>query len=197
MNIHFLLVLNHAGYSFFWYPVLLYPPKIFIFEQMTTPEGGISQGSFFGYGPGVEFGDQWDVESGDFKLNTEAGDNVFLYCIDADSKIRFLSGISNSGNWSSAGLGAEEYGEAMSALPNSLAEAAIVLPHQDNYFYNGSRSEAIFLLRADMLNPASWVGDDENRFGFPGQEVVSGAKTALAFAFSSVMGLCGLSALLL
>lgn len=188
---YFLLVLNHV--VCFLYPQF---PDNACFVQMMTPEGGISQGSFFGYGPGVEFGDQWEVKSGDFKLSTEAGDNVFLYCIDADSKIRFISGISNSGNWSSAGLGAEEYGEAMSALPNSLAENALVLPHQDNYFYNGSRSEAIFLLRADMLNPAAWVGDDENRFGFPGQEV-SGANTALTFAFASLVGLGGLSALLL
>ena len=163
---------------------------------MVTPPGGIGQGTFFGYGPSPAFGDQWEVESGDFSLSTEMGDNVFLYCIDADSKIRFLSGFSNAGNWSSPGLAADEYGEAMSALPDSLAEAAVLLPHMDNYFYNGSRSETINLLRADMLNPATWIGDDENRFGIPDDSLESGAKTTMTIV-TALLGMCSLSALLL
>ena len=133
---------------------------------MTTPEEGIGQGTLFGYGgPSVNFGDQWIAERGTFSLNTDEGDNVFLYCIDADSKIHFLAGFNNYGNWSDLGLTLEEYGESKTAMPDEIRRATITLPHMDNYFYNGSRDETIFLLRADMLNPASWVGDNEGRFG--------------------------------
>ncbi|CAB9498812.1 Endonuclease I [Seminavis robusta] len=132
---------------------------------MTTPEDGIEQGDLFGMGPGVDYGDTWSDVEGAFSLSTTFGDNVFLYCIDADGKMRFLAGFSNSGIWSSPGLSAEEYGEALTALPEQLDQGSIVLPHLENYFYNGSRNEATALLRADMLNPASWVGDNEGRYG--------------------------------
>lgn len=145
---------------------------------MTTPDEGIGQGVLFGYGgDGVKHGDQWIDETPGFSLNIAEGDNVFLYCIDADSKIRFLAGYSNYGNWSDMGLALEEYGEAQSALPEEIVRASIVLPHQDNYFYNGSRDETIFLLRADMLNPASWVGDNEGRFGVRVEDSGSWART--------------------
>jgi len=145
---------------------------------MITPEDtGIPQGTLFGFGPGAEYGDLWEVESGTFSLSTDMGDNVFLYCYDADEKIHFLAGYSNFGNWSDAGLSAEEYGEAMSALPIRLVGSAIVLPHYDNYFYNGSRDETIELLRADMLSPNTWVGDDESRFGVRSEEDGSGASS--------------------
>lgn len=139
-------------------------------QVMVTPEMGISQGTLFGYGPNVNLGEFWEPERGEFSLNTDFGDNVFLYCIDADSKIHFLSGYSNYGNWSDAGLTTEEYGESTSSLPEEIRRAAIILPHLDNYFYNGSRDETIFLLRADMLNPASWVGSNEGRFGVQVEE---------------------------
>lgn len=163
---------------------------------MKTPEDGIGQGILFGFGPGANLGEEWNAERGSFSLNTEEGDNVFLYCIDADSKIRFLSGFSNYGNWSDYGLSAEEYGESQSALPEDIYRASIVLPHMDNYFYNGSRDETIFLLRADMLNPASWVGDNEERFGVQIEDE-SGAwistmtmtTSALVFASSLVLAL--------
>ncbi|CAB9516744.1 expressed unknown protein [Seminavis robusta] len=81
------------------------------------------------------------------------------------------------GNWSMPGLSAEDYGEALTALPEQLDQGSIVLPHLDNYFYNGSRNETIALLRADMLNPASWVGDNEGRFGVEQQQSpLSGAS---------------------
>lgn len=166
-------------------------------EVMTTPEGGIPEGTFFGYGPSPNLGDQWEVESGEFSLGTESGDNVFLYCVDADDKIRFLSGFSNAGNWSLPGLTAEDYGEAMSALPADLVGAAIVLPHLDNYFYNGSRSEVINLLRADMLNPAAWAGDDENRFGISEDQVESGAKAFTVTIVTALLGVCSVSTFLL
>ena len=143
-----------------------------------TPEEGIPQGILFGYGPSINLGDMWEVESGSFSLGTEEGDNVFLYCIDADDKIHFLAGFSNYGNWSDPGLSAEEYGEASSSLPFKLTSAAIVLPHYDNYFYNGSRDDTLELLRADMLSPSTWVGDDENRFGVMAEGDTSGAWAA-------------------
>lgn len=155
-----------------------------------VPERGIRQGTLFGYGPGAEYSDLWETESGSFSLNTEAGDNVFLYCVDADSKIRFLAGFSNHGSWSDPGLSAEEYGEAMTALPDDLKSAAILLPHKDNYFYNGTRDETITLLRADMLAPSSWQGDDEDRFGFDGGRFVdSGAMSLTTVAVFVLSGL--------
>lgn len=159
--------------------------------QMVTPEDGIAQGTLFGYGPGVVHGGDWEIESGSFSLATDVGDNVFLYCIDADNKTKFLAGFSNAGNWSDPGLTSEEYGESMSALPGMLLNHAIVLPHMNNYFYNGSREETINLLRADMLNAAPWVGDNERKFGVENSNLDSSSASWPTMATLSAV-LCSL-----
>jgi hypothetical protein len=155
--------------------------------QMITPDDGIEQGTLFGYGPGATHGGDWKTESGSFSLGTDVGDNVFLYCIDADNKTKFLAGFSNTGNWSIPGLTPEEYGESMSALPEMLLNASIVLPHMNNYFYNGSREETINLLRADMLNPEPWVGNDERRFGVENSNLDTSASWQATAILSAML----------
>jgi hypothetical protein len=155
--------------------------------QMITPEDGIEQGMLFGYGPSITYGGNWETASGSFSLGSEVGDNLFLYCIDADNKTKFLAGFSNTGNWSDPGLTPEAYGESMSALPEMLLNASIVLPHMNNYFYNGSREETINLLRADMLNPAPWVGNNERRFGVENSNLDSSASWHPMVTWSAVL----------
>lgn len=129
---------------------------------MTTPLGGIGQGMTFGYGPQTMHGDLWVTESGNFNLL--GSDNIFLYCLDGDGQMRFLSGFSSFGNWKVPNLPDEEYGEGTSALPQQLLNAHVTLEPMNNYFYNGTRTDTIFAIRQDIRNAAEWVGDNEGRF---------------------------------
>ena len=130
---------------------------------MLTPEDGIPGGSIFGYGPQSLNQQLWTKDQGTFSLGLD-GDNVFLYCLDRWKRIRFLSGFSNIGSWKPPFLEESEYGQNSSALPVSLVNSTVTLPHKKNYYYNGARDARIHLLRQNIRVADMWAGDDELRF---------------------------------
>ena len=129
--------------------------------KMTIPKQGIEEGELFGLGPQVTYGDRWVKERGEFSLDTN-GDNIFLYCKDSLNRIRFLSGFSNFGGWSSELE--SSYATNSSALPDSLVNSTITLPHMNNYHYNGERDTRISLLRQNIWNANLWTGSDLTRY---------------------------------
>jgi hypothetical protein len=128
---------------------------------MTTPKQGVEEGELFGYGPQATYGNRWIKERGTFSLGID-GDNIFLYCKDSYNNIRFLSGFSNFGGWSPELE--PMYATNSSALPDSLRNSTITLPHLDNFHYNGPRDTRVSLLKQDIRNASEWVGTDDTRY---------------------------------
>lgn len=100
----------------------------------------MAAGTIFGYGDTSPFADRWsstDDLGNTFDIQT-TGDNLFVYCVDADELPNFLFGFSNNGPWLEAGLSAVEYGTGFSALPEPLSQAgSLFLSHGDNCVYSG------------------------------------------------------------
>ena len=81
--------------------------------QFTIPDGGIKAGQAFGFGGGSPFADQWEMlqeGGGLFDLSVN-GDQVFIYCLDADDLPNIVWGFNYNGPWKEAGLLQEEYGK--------------------------------------------------------------------------------------
>lgn len=109
------------------------------------------------------------------------GDSVFLYCYLGDSTVNPLVGYSNNNAWAPAGLEVEEYGSEKSALPDQLIEVgSIVLPHLDNYRYEGPGVGEKQDLQAYMMDPNNWKGNDEGLGDQGGSGATVGRITALA-----------------
>lgn len=136
---------------------------LLVCEQMMTPEEGIGEGSLFGFGPQADLNELWTKDQGTFSLGLE-GDTIFLYCLDGLNKIRFLSGFSNAGRWKAPFLNHSEYGHNSSALPESIVNSSIALPHLFNYHYAGPRDARINLLRRSILDPYEWEGSNLLRY---------------------------------
>jgi hypothetical protein len=147
--------------------------------QLLVPEGGISGGSIIGFGPeldGAIGSNDWVEVRNNFELSTE-GEQIFLYCVAASGDPRPLNALSYNGAFQEAGR--QNYAFNESALPTSLEPVGtVVLPHKNNYNYNGETGIRDNLLRLAIQNPDSWVGSDETRYTLvlPGDEK-SGAFT--------------------
>jgi hypothetical protein len=141
----------------------------FFASQFTVPNDetvaydGLAGGTVFGYGEGVPMGDTWEVEDGIFALSTD-GEKLFLYCEEASSEPRLLMTLSYTGSpYQDAGLVSYAFGE--SSLPEELRESgAIVLPHFNNYVYEGPTRADNEILRTAVVNPDSWTGKNNGRF---------------------------------
>ena len=109
------------------------------------------------------------------------GDSVFLYCLLGDSTVNPLVGYSNNNAWAPAGLTVEEYGSEKSALPDQLRDVgSIILPHLDNYRYEGPGAGEKQDLQNYMMDPNNWRGNDEGLGDQGGSGVVVGELRALA-----------------
>lgn len=153
---------------------------------MTTPKQGISEGELFGYGPQAAYGDRWIKERGTFSPGTD-GDNIFLYCKDSLNKIRFLSAFSNFGEWSPPMV--SMYATNSSALPQSLLNTTVTLPHMDNYHYSGIHHTRVSVLRRSTRDASEWTGSDVERFnvGAAPDQIKSAATTLLGLACSNIL----------
>jgi hypothetical protein len=131
--------------------------------QFIIPDEGVKAGRSFGYGATSPLNSQWElVENTVFDLGIN-GDQLLVYCLDADNKPNFLWGFSYNGDWSEPGLA--DYGTNMSALPDSLAKLGhTTLPHKDNCLYNGTQSGRKTDLQASFMNVSNWDCTDDARF---------------------------------
>ena len=157
-----------------------------------VPSAGIKAGEQFGFG--FDFGkdEKWVREEGIFNIGT-AGDSVFLYCYTGDSVINPLVGYSNNNAWAPEFMSEEEYGSEKSALPPQLKNVgSVVLPHLDNYRYEGPEVGEKSELQKYMMDPYNWKGNDEGlgdqggsgvvgRFA-RSEQIVAGAATLLVAA---------------
>ena len=144
--------------------------------QLTVPNTGYKAGKQFGFG--FDFGatEKWVREEGNFNIGI-TGDSVFLYCYLGDSSIRPLVGFSNNNAWAPPDLPVEEYGSEKSALPPELAEVgSVILPHLDNYKYEGPQAGEKADLQKFMMDPNNWVGSD---FGLGDQNSATMLTTAV------------------
>jgi hypothetical protein len=129
----------------------------------TIEYDGQPGGTVFGYGEGVPFGQDWEVEDGTFSLSTD-GEKLFLYCEAASGEPRHLMTLSYNGRPYQP-PGRLFYGMGDSALPEELRDiGAIVLPHFSNYVYEGPTQANDDVLKAAVVNPDSWTGKTDGRF---------------------------------
>lgn len=129
--------------------------------KLTIPSAGIKSGERFGFG--FDFGaeQKWLRESGTFNIGI-MGDSVFLYCYLGDSTVNHLVAYSNNNAWAPAGLPVGDYGSEKSALPDELREVgSVILPHLDNYRYEGPGAGEKIDLQNFMMDPNNWSGNDE------------------------------------
>lgn len=127
--------------------------------QYFLPEGGQRPGDLFGYG--VKFPKQkgtWsDSEGSLFDLNSVAGDNIFVYCINADDKPVFLNAIT----YDKAGFVApsqDTYDYATTTLPPMYGWGSLALPFAPNYLYEGPKEGTKTELLAAFANPDNYRG---------------------------------------
>lgn len=147
--------------------VFIYRFFHFILVQYDIPEEGIAPGDVFAYGVSLKTdkGSWTDVSSLNgsasvpLLLSTQTGDSIFLYCVNADDKPHFITGlVYNSGaNWSEAGL--VQYGFNESSLPDQLKDANegyVALPLSANYLYTGPQSGKRSELVVAFANPNNY-----------------------------------------
>ena len=155
--------------------------------EMTVGTGGMMAGTVFCYG--CDDSTVWQSVGGNFALSA-SGDTVLLYCETDTQEIVHISGFSFSGDWMSKGLTESEYGTDSSALPESLEDAIVTLPHMDNYMYNGTRSGTMSSLISSITSRVHWIGSNSGRFSFESTSFLFGS------ARSTVSGAVGRSSLI-
>lgn len=135
--------------------------------QYKLPITGIEPGVAFGYGitiPNTTSGIWTQMnESSPFILSNINGNNMFIYCLNADNIPQFIGGLINNkqGNWSDAGL--PTYYTNESALPTQLStsgEGYIALPFYPNYVYNGPEYGLRTELVQSFMNISNYQGSN-------------------------------------
>jgi hypothetical protein len=160
-----------------------------VFVQFIVPREGIQAGQSFGYGASSPFNSQWEaVEGTVFDLGIN-GDQLLVYCLNADDKPHFLWGFSYNGNWSEPGLA--DYGTNTSALPEALQTLGhTILPHKDNCLYNGTQSGRKTDLQAAFMNASNYDCSDEARFEIADPQ--SGASSWTSMTTTTVVAMMSL-----
>uniref|UniRef100_A0A7S4ABY4 Endonuclease I n=1 Tax=Pseudo-nitzschia australis TaxID=44445 RepID=A0A7S4ABY4_9STRA len=130
--------------------------------SLTLPET-IRAGTVFGYGEELLYGSSWtsEVKKG-FALSA-SGDTVIVYCTTTmeSEDYTFLSAIAFArGKFLELKGESVEYGPTSSALPDSIADFAIVLENKDNYIYSGKRSASKSFLQYYFVDKTNWEGSD-------------------------------------
>lgn len=121
-----------------------------------------------------------------FDLGTD-GDQLFIYCIDADGLENILWGFNYNGEWAPAGLTASQYGTNTSSLPEVLEnQGSVVLPHMDNCKYDGALGGFKTVILSGFLDPSNYNCSDDNRFAVSFAMTPSVFGTLAGFAFALV-----------
>merc|ERR1712150_121407 len=129
---------------------------------MTVPTGGIAAGTVFGFGDSsLMYNNIWSTQSGSFSLSA-SGDSIIVYCLDSSTAdFNFLTALSyKASTWNDPNLSSSDYGSGGSALPLSLVDSSISLPHYDNYVYEGITSGSATALKSALTTSSNWVGSN-------------------------------------
>jgi hypothetical protein len=135
------------------------------------PADGIEAGAIFGYGQdNFPFVEQWQPSSGNFSLDSDIGDNLFMYCINADDLPHFITGYSYAGPFMNASdfAGLDMINQTQfTVLPDRLMELGnVALPFVRNYFFNVSLAptDEGLIPKAEqqqlLQDPANYAGSD-------------------------------------
>ena len=100
--------------------------------------------------------------------------------------IHHLAALSYNGPFQEPFL--EKYRFNESALPESLKESAIVLPHKENYIYNGPKPTDSELLKQNIKDPENWAGGNF-RYFLPKGESGAISRTRGSFMAGAVASL--------
>ena len=111
-----------------------------------------------GFGPNVPRGDEWETVEGTLNLSP-LGEQVFLFCEGTTKQPVPIAAISYNGPFQEAGLSRYRFNE--SALPDRLNVEGgnIVLPHKDNWRYDGEDGQLVSELNVDLLDIDNWKGE--------------------------------------
>mmetsp|Transcript_27671 Transcript_27671/g.66556 ORF Transcript_27671/g.66556 Transcript_27671/m.66556 type:complete len:571 (+) Transcript_27671:82-1794(+) len=157
----------------------------------TVPESGLPGGTAWGYNdPALLFSsDQyWTLTQGDFSLNDEDGEAIFLYCINAEGEQKPLLSFSY-GATLDATEGLDVYEENETSFPTSLGEIGLqdIIPLSKNNLFNSTGAGGIAdnALKIAVRDPINWAGSNTSRFGVEG----SGNSAAPCFFSFEKIGL--------
>jgi hypothetical protein len=158
---------------------LFYVSALFKF---TIPDVGIKAGEAFGMGGESPYNENWvmltEEGGGLFDLSVQ-GDQLFIYCLDADDLPNILWGFNYNGAWSEAGL--EDYGNDKSALPTELENlGSNSLPHADNCVYSGELMGRKAELQVLFMDAANWKCLDESRIEIDNKDAETQTSDAVA-----------------
>jgi hypothetical protein len=130
------------------------------FHQYIIPEAGIDAGKMFAYGVNLTTDKgMWQVvDNSTFALHPD-GDNILVYCINADGEPHFINAVSYSGGFVAAGL--ESYNISESALPSRLsALGSVSFEGHPNWLYKGVQEADRAELIPAFSNATNWKGSD-------------------------------------
>lgn len=114
----------------------------------------LPSGTVFGYGDGMQFGNSWKSADNGFSL-TASGEQILVHTYDGDDLVH-LSGISFSGDWEDG----TDLDSASSALPESIEDFAVTVPHFDNVIYRGPTQGKRNDLLSFIVDPNNWEGSN-------------------------------------
>lgn len=121
--------------------------------QLRVPQN-IPNGTVFGYGDGLLYGDQWVTADAGFSLST-SGDAILIYTETETGDVVFLAGVSfSNGEWTTSPDGST----ANSVLPESIRKVSVTLGQSDNLFYVGTRTGTRAELLEELTDPGNWNG---------------------------------------
>lgn len=141
--------------------------------------------------------ENWEEVSAPFSLSTD-GDQILVYCLDADDVPNFLWGYSYNGPWSDPFLPDDQYEEGMSALPKSLELiGSVALTHFDNCVYNNTLDDRKTTLQQLFMDPDQYLCLNDQRIVLKLPDEISssrpvfsvGVAAALAVVVSLALGM--------
>jgi hypothetical protein len=130
--------------------------------QFTASDEGLKAGTAFGYGEGMVMSELFEPVQGSFSLST-SGEQIHLYCLEANGDPRPLYAFSYNGDWAAPEL--PSYNFDQSALPQNLEGLGnVVLESMSNYVYDGPTDGSNEDLKLQVTNPVNWLGSSTDRF---------------------------------
>lgn len=134
-------------------------------------------GTVFGYGDGLLLGSSWKSIDAGFSL-TASGEKILVHSYNGDELIH-LSGISFNGDWEEG----TDFDTASSAIPESIEDFAVTLPHFDNFIYKGPTQGKRSDLIDSILDSNNWLGSNSEisvAGSLPNSFIITSSKNCLA-----------------
>mmetsp|Transcript_16601 Transcript_16601/g.46422 ORF Transcript_16601/g.46422 Transcript_16601/m.46422 type:complete len:548 (+) Transcript_16601:334-1977(+) len=164
--------------------------------SFTVQDRFLSPGTFFGYGPDMNFTDLWKPQTGTFSLSEE-GEQIHIYCEMANGKPKPLFSLTYTGSWTDPKVKSPPLGPNESYLPEGSEEFDLVLPQRANYQYIGpTENTTKEELKRNGTDPTNWQGSSVARYDV-GEGDSAASMMSISFATVVVVMMSTMTTMLL